>query len=177
MIMMYFLFAPCLIICRFFAGYDSRYQNGRYIVINNPKLRRLLIDETSFFERRKRHKNDINKMTVLGLILYIYSLVTLVLSILLHIIVPPIPVEPWEIETDRLFVYADTLNEKIVAICIWLFFLSVIACMAFLMSKYIKKAKQKWIKILTYVTCSTMLAAVAFMLFETIKELVMCLIK
>ena len=60
----------------------------------------LFVDETSFFERKKRLKKDINKMTISGLFFYIYSLVTLILSVLLYIIVPKIPIEPWEIETD-----------------------------------------------------------------------------
>mgnify|MGYP003296752739 CR=1 FL=1 len=176
MIMMYLLFALVLVVCRFFAGYDSRYQNGKYIVIYNSKLRTLLIDEMSFFDRRKRLKKDINKMSVSGLILHIYSLLTLVLSILLHIIVPPIPIEPWKIETDNFLMYVDTLNEKLAAICIWLFFLSVVARTALLMFKYTKTIKHKWIKILTYITCIIMLAAVAFILFETINELFICLI-
>ena len=116
MIMMYILFLLSLVVCRFFAGYDSRFQNGKYIIINDPKLRMLLVDEMSFFERTKRLKKDINKMTVSGLFFYIYSLVTLILSVLLHLVVSKTPIEPWEIETDDFFMYVDTLNEKLSAI-------------------------------------------------------------
>ena len=69
MIMMYLLFLLSLIVCRFFSGYDSRFQNGKYIIINSPKLRMLLVDEMSFFERKKRLKKDINKMTISGLLI------------------------------------------------------------------------------------------------------------
>ena len=71
MIMMYLLFLLSLIVCRFFSGYDSRFQNGKYIIINSPKLRMLFVDEMSFFERKKRLKKDINKMTISGLV-FIY---------------------------------------------------------------------------------------------------------
>ena len=42
----------------------------------------LFVDEMSFFERKKRLKKDINKMTISGLFFYIYGLVTLILSVL-----------------------------------------------------------------------------------------------
>lgn len=176
MIMMYLLFLLSLIVCRFFSGYDSRFQNGKYIIINSPKLRMLLVDEMSFFERKKRLKKDINKMTISGLFFYIYSLATLILSVLLYIIVPKIPIEPWEIETDNFFMYVDTFNEKLSAICIWLFFLSIISYVAVLMVRHTKTVKQRWIRILIYIVSSIMLVAVAFILFEMIRELISCFI-
>lgn len=174
MIMMYLLFLISLVVCRFFSGYDSRFQNGKYIIINSHKLRMLLVDETSFFERSKRLKNDINKMTISGLFFYIYSLITMILSVLLNFFVPKTPIEAWKIETDDFFMYVDTLNEKLSAICIWLFFLSIISYVAVLMVRHNKTVKQKWIKILTYIVSSIMLVAVAFMLFEMIREIVSC---
>jgi len=177
MIMMYLLFALVFVFCRFFAGYDSRFQKGKCVVIDNPKLRMLLIDEMSFFEKNNRLKKDINKMTVSGIALYIYSLATLVVSVLLHLVVPKTPVEAWEIETNGFFMCVDTLNEKLAAICIWSLFLSIIVCVAFRLFQYIiKTTEQKWIKILTYITCTMMLAAAALMAFKIIKEFVMCLI-
>lgn len=174
MIMMYILFLLSLVVCRFFAGYDSRFQNGKYIIINDPKLRMLLVDEMSFFERTKRLKKDINKMTVSGLFFYIYSLVTLILSVLLHLVVSKTPIEPWEIETDDFFMYVDTLNEKLSAICIWFFFLSIISYVAVLMVRYTKTVKQKWIRILTRIASLITLIAVGFMLFEIMRELIGC---
>ena len=115
-------------------------------------------------------------MTISGLFFYIYGLVTLILSVLLHIIVPKIPIEPWEIETDDFFMYVDTFNEKLSAICIWLFFLSIISYMAVLMVRHTKTVKQRWIRILIYIVSSIMLVAVAFMLFEMIRELISCFI-
>ena len=173
MIMMYLL---SLVICRFFSGYDSRFQNGKYIIINNPKLRMLLVDEMSFFERKKRLKKDINKMTISGLFFYIYSLITAVLSLLLNFFVPKTPIEPWDIETDDFFMYVDTLNEKLSAICIWLYFLSVISFVAVLMVRHTKTVGKQWIKILTYVVSSIMLIAVAFFSIEIIREFINCLI-
>lgn len=174
--MMYLLFLLSLVVCRFFAGYDSRFQKGKYVVISNPKLRMLLIDETSFFERKKRPKKDINKMTILGIVLYIYSLLTLVVSVFLYFVVPKTAIEPWEIETDDFYMYVDTLNEKLAAICIWFFFLFLILCVAIHMIYYTKTIAQKWIKILTYIVSCIMIIAVAFILFEMIREFVICFV-
>lgn len=176
MIMMYLLFFISLIFCRVFAGYDSRFHNGKYVVIRNPKLRMLLMDETSFFETKKRLKKDINKITIFGVILYIFSLLTLVVSTLLLFLVPETMVEPWEIETNRFFMYVDTLNEKLAAICIWFFFLFIILCVAIRMIYYAKTIEQKWIKILTYIVSCVMIIAVALFLFEIIQELIICFV-
>lgn len=176
MIMMYLLFIFSLVCCRLLAGYDSRFQKGKYIVISNPNLRMLLIDETSFFERKKRPKKDINKMTVLGVILYIYSLLTLVVSTLLYFIVPKTTIEPWRIETDDFFMYVDTLNEKSAAICIWFFFLFLILCLAIRMICHTKTTAEKWIKTLTYIVSCMMIIAVAFILFEIIREFMRCFV-
>lgn len=173
--MMCLLFLISLVFCRFFAGYDSRFQKGKYIIIENEKLRKLLIDDTSFFERRKRLKKDINKMTVSGLAFYIFSFYTLVISTLLYFIVPKTPSEPWEIETDGIFMYADTLNEKLAAICIWLFFIGVILCTAIYMIRYTKTTKPKWIKILSYVVSYMMIITAIFFMFYILKELIMSL--
>lgn len=176
MIMMYLLFLLSLVVCRFIAGYDSRFQSGKYIVITNPKLRMILVDEESFFERKKRLKKDINKMTLSGLVFYIYSLLTLILSVLVNFIVPEIPIDPWKIETDGFFMYVDTMNEKLAALCIWLFFLSIISYITVIMIRYTKIVKQKWIRILTYIVSIIIFAAVAFMLFELLREFLDCFI-
>ena len=73
--------------------------------------------------------------------------------------------------------YVDTFNEKLSTICIWLFFLSIISYVAVLMIRHTKTAKQRWIRILTYTVSSIMLVAVAFMLFEMIRELISCFIQ
>jgi len=172
MIMMYLLFFVSLVVCRFFAGYDSRFQNNKYIIIKNPKLRKLLLDETSFFERKKRLNKDINKMTVSGLAFYIFGFSTLVISTLLYFIVPKTPSEPWEIETDKFFMYADTLNEKLAAICIWLFFLVLLLCVAIHMIQYTKTIKQKWIRILTCSVSCVMIIAVMFVIFDIVREFI-----
>ncbi len=173
---MYLLFALGLVFVRFFAGYERRFHNGKYIVIRNPKLRMFLLDEMSFFERKKRSQKDLSKMTVSGLIFYIYSLVTLAVSILLHLFAPKTPVEPWEMESEGFFLHADTLNEKLSAVFIFLYFLSVCWCVATLLIRDGKVTEQKWIKVLTYVTSFLIFAAVIFMAFDTIKEFVSCFI-
>ena len=176
MIMLYLLFLVSFIICRFIAGYDSRFQKGKYIVINSPMLRKLLVDEMAFFERKKRLEKDINKMTFSGLFFYIYIFLTLIVCVVLNFIVPKTPSEPWVIETADFFMCADTLNEKLSAICIWLFFLSVISYIAVLMARHTKTEMQKWLRALTYIASVIILVAVAFMLYMMVKELINCFV-
>ena len=174
--MMYLLFIFGVVFIRLFAGYDSRFQKGKYIVIRNRKLRMLFIDEMSFFARSKRPKKDIDKMTVSGLALYIFSLTVLVLNIVLLCFVPKIPAAPWGIETARFVLYTDTLNEKFSAIAIWLLFLAVIWCLAVSLLRCAKMLKQKWIKVIAYTASFVIFAAVALIAFDMIKELIMCFI-
>lgn len=110
-------------------------------------------------------------MTVSGLIFYIFSFVTFVVSTLLYFIVPKTPIDPWEIESDEFFMYVDTLNEKLAAGCIWLFFLILLLCVAMHMIQYAKAMKQKTIKILTYTVSCIMIIAVVFVAFDIAREL------
>lgn len=172
---MYLLFVFNLIFIRFLAGYDSRFQKGKYIEIKSNTLRKLLIDEDSFFERRKRSKKDIGKMTVSGLVFYISAFAVLVINIVL-LIVPQIPTEPWEIETDRLYIRADTLNEKLSVISIWLLLLSVVGHTAIRLLKQGGTFEQRWLKVIIYITAAFMLVVVALIGFEMIKELIFCFV-
>lgn len=167
--MMYLFFVFALFFIRFFAGYDSRFQKGRYVVIKNRVLRAFLIDKHSFFESTNRLKKDINKMSVVGLVLYACSLLVLIINIVLQCFVPEIAIEPFEIKTEKIIIYADTLNEKISAIFIWLLLLSVIGHMMFCLTGYIKNEK-KWIRILIYTVSLTMGLAIVVIAFYMISE-------
>ncbi len=172
--MLYLFFIISLIIVRFLAGYDSRFHKRKYIEINNKIIRGLLIDETSFFERRKRLKKDINKMTVLGLVLYIVGIVTLVVGVALHCLAPNTPVEPWKIETDNFIMYVDTLNEKLSAVFLWLFPLAVLWCIASSLLLYAKTTEKKWVRWIVYIVSFTLFIAILSMTCNMIKELIMC---
>lgn len=172
--MMWLIFLFCLIILRFYAGYDSRFQKSKFITIKNHKLKMALIDETSFFERRKRLKQDINKMSVSGLVLYLFGFFILIASVVCYHFLPKSPVEPWEIDTDKFFMYVDTLNEKVAAGFIWIYFICMFFCLAIHMFQYCKTIDVKWIKVLTYSCSVIMLLAVFIMGFDVTKELVIC---
>ena len=64
MVMMYILFLFTLIFIRCFAGYDSRRQKGKYIVIKNEILSRLLLDKMMMLEKsyrlKKRQKQNVD---------------------------------------------------------------------------------------------------------------------
>ncbi len=169
----FLLFVLCYIFIRFFAGYDSRYHNGRYIVIKNPILRALLIDKWAHYEKTYRPKKDINKMTVSGLSLYIVGAATMVVSLLSYLLLPKIPVDP--LTTEELFVYGDTLNVKVACLCQWLFFLLVFVFMAISMIKYTKEIEQRWIRVLSYICAVVMMAVCAFAAFFVMQEFVLCL--
>lgn len=165
-----FLFLLSLLLCRFFAGFDSRHQSGRYIVIHNPKLRALLIDTTSFYHRGRRLKKDIDKMTLSGLIFYIYGFLMLIISGILYISLPKTPIEHWEV-----IICAYTLNEKLSAIFVLIFFISVIFYLTVSLIRSVKSIEQKWIKILTYTLSLCMIAAVIFVFFDLIKDFILSL--
>ena len=51
MVMIYLLFAMSIIFIRFLSGHDSRYESGKYLTVQNTILSKLLMDNTSLYER------------------------------------------------------------------------------------------------------------------------------
>ena len=94
MVMMYVLFLLSVMFIRGFAGYDSRKQKGKYILIKNQILSTLLLDKMIMLEKSNRLKKDRNKMSVTGLIYYIAASIVFIISIVFAL-VPDIPSEPW----------------------------------------------------------------------------------
>lgn len=172
MIKIYLIYILCLVGIHSLAGYDSRSQKCKYIIINNNILRMLLIDEFTFFEgSRKRLKNDVNKMTISGLILYIFSFLMLVLSIVLLCLMPRLPVEHWIFKT------VDTLNEKLAAICILIVFLFLVWYTAVRAVQYAKRTERtKWIRAFMYIFSFSMILLVISIAIVIINEFIMCLI-
>lgn len=171
MLMVYLLFIFCVLFIRIFAGYDSRFQSGKSIVIKNPTLRLLLLDSTSFFSGTKRLKKDINKMSIYGLTYYIVAACVLTVNLVL-MFVPPIPTEPWVIETSKFIMYTDTLNKKISAIAIFLLLCAVFGWMAVLITRFSKESEKGWIKILIYSVALITILTVIFFSAYMLKELV-----
>ena len=112
MVMVYLIFALSIFFVRLLAGYDSRYQKGKYISINNTVLRIVLLDSMSIYGRTRRLKKDENKMSFCGIPFYLGIGIVLLTNIV-FLIIPDIPIEPWGIETNKFIVYANTLNDAL----------------------------------------------------------------
>ena len=156
MIMVYLLFAMSIFMIRILAGYDSRYQNGKYVSVKNTVLSKILLDRMSIYSRTKRPKKDKNKMSICGIPFYV-SVAAVLLINLVFLLVADIPIEPWGIETNKFFVYANTFNDKISAISILLLFSSVIGYIAITLIRSTKEIKPKWIKIFVWVVTVIMI--------------------
>lgn len=105
-----------LIVARTLTPYDSRYDKGKYILIKNQKIAKILIEKQLFWERRNVQKKDRNKMSITGFVLYIANFVLIFVAIILACS-PKIPCVPFVLsDEETVYLYADTLNEKIVAI-------------------------------------------------------------
>ena len=156
MIMVYLLFAMSIFMIRILAGYDSRYQNGKYVSVKNTALSKILLDSMSIYSRTNRLKKDKNKISICGIPFYVAATVVLLIN-LVFLFVADIPIEPWGIETDKFIVYANTFNDKISAISIFLLFFSVIGYIAIAIIRSTKEIKPKWIKIFVWVVTVIMI--------------------
>ena len=173
MVMIYLLFAWSIFFIRILAGYDSRYQKGKYISIQNTVLSVVLLDGMSIYGRTKRLKKDKNKMAICGIPFYLGIGIVLITNIV-FLIIPELPTEPWGIETDKFFVYANTLNDKISAIAILMLFASVIGYTAISVIPSTKETKPRWIKVFIWVVASLMIITAATIVIYFVVELISC---
>ena len=150
MVMVYLVFALSIFFVRLLAGYDSRFQKGKYISIKNTVLSAVLLDGMSIYGRTRRLKKDKNKMSFCGIPFYLGIGIVLLTNIV-FLIIPDMPIEPWGIETDKFIVYANTLNDKISAIAILILFVSVIDYIAMSIINLTKETKPKWIKVFIWI--------------------------
>ena len=162
MVMMYVLFLLSVIFIRVFAGYDSRKEKGKYIVIKSRILSTLLLDEMVMLEKTDRLKKDRNKMSVVGLIYYLAALIVLLLSIIFAFI-PAIPCEPWAFESAKFILFADSLNDKIVTVAITLLLSAVWDYIAVSIVKMTKDTKPTWLKIFIWITACLMIFVGSFL--------------
>ena len=154
--MIYMLLLLCVIMVRLLAGYDSRHRKGKYIVVKNRALHVLLLDTMSIYDRTKRRKSDRNKMSVLGLRLYV-ALGAVILVNLVCLVLPDVEIAPWMIDTGELIVYASTLNDQVSAISVLLFFIAEVATIAVTVLFPQKDTNPKWIKWLVWGIAGIML--------------------
>ena len=175
MVSAYIIFILSLIMIRLFAGYDSRFQKGHYVTVKNPVIRAILTDRTSFFERTNRRKEDIPKMSVCSVIFYVAAFVVLIIN-LVFLIIPQIPVRLWVMETDKFFISADSLNEKVSAFSIFLLFLSVMMYLAIAIFSTVKSITPKWLRVFLYIITAIMLLCASMVFLYFLIELVFCFI-
>jgi hypothetical protein len=154
---------------RILAGYDSRYQNGKYLSVKNTVLSKILLDSMSIYSRTKRLKKDKNKMSICGIPFYVAAVFVLLINIV-FLFITDIPIEPWGIETSKFIVYANTLNDKISSISILLLLMSIVGYIAFTIIHSTKETKPKWIKVFVWmVTVIMILTAVLSSIYFLIE--------
>ena len=173
MVMVYLIFALSIFFVRLLAGYDSRFQKGKYISIKNTVLSILLLDSMSIYGRTRRLKKDKNKMSFCGIPFYLGIGIVLITNIV-FLIIPDMPIEPWGIETNKFIVYANTLNDKISAIAILILFTLVIDYIAVSIIHLMKEKKPKWIKIFIWIVAALMIVTATASAIYFIVELISC---
>ena len=141
---------------RILAGYDSRYQNGKYLSVKNTVLSKILLDSMSIYSRTKRLKKDKNKMSICGIPFYVAAVFVLLIN-LVFLFITDIPIEPWGIETSKFIVCANTLNDKISSISILLLLMSIVGYIAFTIIHSTKETKPKWIKVFAWTVAVIMI--------------------
>ena len=173
MVMVYLIFALSIFFVRLLAGYDSRFQKGKYISIKNTVLSIVLLDSMSIYGRTRRLKKDKNKMSFCGIPFYLGIGIVLITNIV-FLIIPDMPIEPWGIETNKFIVYANTLNDKISAIAILILFVSVIDYIAMSIINSTKETKPKWIKVFIWIVSALMIVTATASAIYFIVELMSC---
>ena len=144
-VLIVFLFA------RMLSCYDSRISKGKYVTINNKTLAKILIDNEHFFYRGKRTlKKDRNKLSIVGMIFYLCVVFIVVLTFV-FLLLPQIPCETFELDSTKMYLYADTLNEKVPIIFSIILMCVEIIYIAVLLFRFRKEIEQKGIRIFTCV--------------------------
>ena len=175
MVMMYILFLFSLIFIRGFAGYDSRKQTGKYIIINNKAVSSLLLDKMMMLEKSYRTRKDRNKMLVVGLVYYIAAFIVFIISVVFTL-VPDIPCKPWAFQSVKFALLADSLNDKIVAIAITSLLAAVFSYLAISIVKMTKDTKPTWLRIFVWVIACLMILVSIFPCIYMIVDLIVSLL-
>ena len=114
MYMIVFILIGTLLLARDISGYDGKYNKGKYFVLQNKEIAKILLPKSSGFQRGvKRSKTDFNKMTYSGATFYICNLLLILTIPAFLFLVPEIKVSPFEIDTRYLYILVDTLNQKL----------------------------------------------------------------
>ena len=162
-----------LVFARMSTCYDSRISKCKYITVKNNTLAKILIEKESFFDKGKyTPQKDRNKMSIVGLIFYLCVIFIVALT-LFFCLLPKIPCEPFEFDATKMYLYADTLNQKIPIILSIILLCSEFVYFTVSLFQYKKEIEQKWIRILVCVSTLLMglvsLIVILEMLFELLK--------
>ncbi len=160
-----------LVIARICACYDSRISKGKYITVKHDRLAKILIEKEHFLYKGKHTlKKDRNKMSVVGFIFYL-CVIFLVVLLLIFLLLPPIPCTPFMMDATGLYLFADTLNQKIPIIFSIMLLCSEFIYFAVLLFRYKKELEQKWIKILVCLSSLFLGLISTIVIFEMFFEL------
>lgn len=103
-----------LIIAREIAGYDGRYNDRKYFVLQNKKIAKILLPKSVGFQRgAKRKKEDFNKMTYIGASFYLCNFLLFLIALIFLLFIPEVKTVPFELESEYIYIFVDTINEKI----------------------------------------------------------------
>lgn len=175
MSMIVFIIVATLFIARTMSGYDARYNNRKYFVLQNKIFARILLPKSVGFQRSsvKRIKADYNKMTYAGAIFYICNLLLIFSIPIFLFIVPEIQVQPFEFETRYIYILVDTLNQKLPVLFSFIL-LTVESIFEFAnVISQAKKQNKKWLIILSIIL---MVIIVLFGILQ-VEELISTIIK
>ena len=159
-----------LVFAKTVSTYDSRIHKGKYVVIRNKTIARLLISKCTPPVRGKQTlKKDRNKMSLFGLVIYLGTLFVILITVIL-LIIPKVPCEPFLVDSTRLFLYADTINAKI-PICLSLSLFALASVFWFVYwIRLISDTECKWIKIAISIFFGLMIVVCAIGAFMLLIE-------
>ena len=160
-----------LVFARMSTCYDSRISKCKYITVKNNTLAKILIEKESFFDKGKyTPQKDRNKMSIVGLIFYLCVIFIVALT-LFFCLLPKIPCEPFEFDATKMYLYADTLNQKIPIILSIILLCSEVVYFTVSLFQYKKEIEQKWIRILVCVSTLLMGLVSSIVILEMLFEL------
>ena len=115
MIMILFIIFATLFIARTISGYDNKYNDRKYFVLQNKVIAKILLPKTAGWQRgvKKRSSSDFNKMTYSGAVFYLFNVFVILSIPVFRFLVPEIQVSPFEFEVRYLHIFVDTLNTKL----------------------------------------------------------------
>ena len=174
MFMLSFIIVLTLFWARSIAGYDSRYNARKYFTVKRELIAWLFLPKSVGLSRQytRRSKADYYKMTYIGAVFYLCNLLIILSIPVFLILIPEIPSSPFEIDSKYVFVFADTINEKIPVISALILLAAEILC-DFINIFSVSKRENK--KLMTGLVC-VLMGIIFIWLLLLAKELLYCFV-